>query len=266
MAPTTDSEPPGEGLATGGVRYDVIGTGYARRRAADPRIAAAIDAALGDARTVVNVGAGTGSYEPVDRPVTAVEPSVAMALQRPGHLPAAVLGVAESLPLADGSADAALAVLTVHHWTDQARGLGELRRVARRRVVVLTVDPDVEARMWLFREYAPEIIQRDRREFPSPAQLASWLGVPVTSTVVPVPSDCADGFLLAFWSRPEAVLDPVARGATSGFARMDPSHEQRAVRRLREDLRSGAWDARHGHLRALAELDAGLRLVVAELA
>lgn len=252
-----------ERVAAGGARYDQIGPGYGARRRPDPRIAAAVLRALGDARSVLNVGAGTGSYEPVDRAVTAIEPSIAMALQRPSHLPPAVLAVAESLPLADQSVDAALGVLTVHHWTDRARGMAELRRVARRRVVLLTIDPEVEAAMWLFDEYAPQIVARDRRDLPSQTQLAVWLGVPLDVEVIPVPADCTDGFLLSFWSSPEAVLDPDARAATSGFARMDDADEQATVARLRGDLESGAWDRAHGHLRTRTELDVGLRLVVA---
>lgn len=252
-------------LATSGVRYDAIGRGYADYRRADPRIAAAVHSALGDARTVVNVGAGTGSYEPTGRPVIPVEPSTAMALQRPAALPPAVLGVAESLPLADGTVDAAMAILTVHHWADSRRGLAELVRVARRRIVLLTIDTDAEADMWLFREYIPDVLAQDRRDFPTLEQLTSALG-PTRVVDIPVPHDCTDGFLLAFWSRPEAVLDPAARAATSGFARMDDAREAAAVARLEHDLRSGAWDRAHGHLRTQPALDVGLRLTITELA
>lgn len=162
-------------MASGGVRYDTIGRGYSDHRRADPRIASAIHGALGDARTVVNVGAGAGSYEPTDRPVIPIEPSTAMALQRPPALPPAVLGVAESLPLADGTVDAAMAVLTVHHWADPDRGLAEMVRVARRRVVLLTVDPEVEAGMWLFQDYFPEVLAQDRHDFPTLARLIAAL-------------------------------------------------------------------------------------------
>ncbi len=251
-------------MASGGVRYDAIGHGYADYRRADPRIAAAVHAALGDARTVVNVGAGTGSYEPADRPVIPIEPSTAMSRQRPPALAPAVLGVAESLPLADGTVDAAMAVLTVHHWADPGRGLAELVRVARRRVVLLTIDPEVEAGLWLFHDYLPDILAQDRRDFPTLAHLTAALG-PTRVGAVPVPRDCTDGFLLAFWSRPEAVLDPAARAATSGFARMNDEREAAAVARLARDLNSGAWDRAHGHLRSLPTLDVGLRLAVTEL-
>lgn len=252
-------------LSTSGVRYDAIGRGYADHRRADPRIAAVVHGALGDARTVVNVGAGTGSYEPTDRPVIPVEPSTAMALQRPPALPPAVLGVAESLPLADGTVDAAMAILTVHHWADVRRGLAELVRVARRRIVLLTIDVEAEADMWLIRDYVPELLDQDRRDFPTMEQLTEALG-PTRVVPVPVPRDCTDGFLLAFWSRPEAVLDPAARAATSGFARMDDALEAAAVARLERDLASGAWDRAYGHLRTSPALDVGLRLTVTELA
>jgi SAM-dependent methyltransferase len=253
------------GMSGSGVRYDVIGRGYSAYRRPDPRIAVAVQAALGDARTVVNVGAGTGSYEPTDRPVIPIEPSTAMALQRDPVLAPAVFGVAESLPLADSTADAAMALLTMHHWADAGRGLAELVRVARRRVVLLTIDVEAEADLWLLRDYIPETLERDRREFPTIAQLIGELKVPTRVMTVPVPADWTDGFLLAFWNRPEAVLDPGARAATSGFARMDPVRESDAVARLTRDLQSGAWDQRHRHLRRLPELDVGLRLLVADL-
>jgi SAM-dependent methyltransferase len=251
-------------MSSGGVRYDTIGRGYSTYRHADPRITAAVHDALGDARTVVNVGAGTGSYEPTDRPVIPIEPSTAMALQRDPALPPAVLGVAESLPLADGTADAAMAMLTMHHWADVGRGLDELKRVARKRVVVLTIDVDAEAPMWLFSEYVPELVERDRRDFPEIPRLVASLGGQTRVVTVPVPANCTDGFLLAFWSRPEAVLDPGARAATSGFARMDTARQAAAVARLARDLETGEWERRHGHLRTLSELDVGLRLLITD--
>lgn len=252
-------------MSAGGVRYDAIGPGYSAYRRPDPRIAAAVLNALGDARTVVNVGAGTGSYEPTDRPVVPVEPSTAMALQRDPALPPAVLGVAESLPMADGTADAAMAVMTMHHWADIPRGLEEMRRVARRRIVLMTIDVDVEEQMWLFADYTPEILAADRQGFLAIDTLVGHLGGHVRVDPLLVPSDCHDGMGLAFWSRPEAVLDPGARAATSGFALMDKAREAEVVARLGDDLNSGAWDARHGHLRELTELDVGLRLITVEL-
>jgi SAM-dependent methyltransferase len=246
-------------------RYDAIGVGYAARRRADPRIGARIDAALGDAVSVVNVGAGAGSYEPAGRVVAAVEPSPVMAAQRSRHLPPAVLGVAERLPFADKSADAVMAVLSMHHWSDKEAGISEAIRVARQRVVLVTVDPEVEARMWLFADYIPEVAARDAAEFPGIQALLEWLGPNAVCHALPVPADCTDGFLLSFWSTPERVLDPDARRATSGFARLTPTEEERAVSALAQDLASGAWDEKYRELRGLTEYDAGLRLVVAEL-
>jgi SAM-dependent methyltransferase len=241
------------------VRYDTIGRGYSACRRADPRIEAAVHAALGDARTVVNVGAGTGSCEPTDRPVIPVEPSTAMALQRDPALPPAVLGVAETPPLAADTADAAMAVMTMHHWTDVDRGLAEMVRVARRRIVLLTIDAEVAATTWLFRDYMPEVAERDQREFPRVPYLLATLKGQVRVLTVPIPADCTDGFGLALRNRPEMILNPAVQAATSGFARMDPARLAAAVDRLARDLGNGSWDRRHGHLRKLPEFDIGLR-------
>lgn len=243
-------------------RYDQIGAGYATTRREDPRIAARIHAALGDARTVVNVGAGAGSYEPRDRQVIAVEPSEVMAAQRPPELSRAMLAEAYPLPLADGSVDAAMAVLSVHHWdSQQERGVRELRRVARGAVVILTYDPRVSAHMWLMASYLPEVAALDRRIFPLPEQLAQWLGAGTVIETVPIARDTPDWTLGSFWAHPERVLDAQARAGTSGFARMPAEIVARVVEAVRRDLEDGTWDARHGHLRDLAEYDAGLRLV-----
>jgi SAM-dependent methyltransferase len=213
---------------------------------------------------VVNVGAGAGSYEPRDRHVVAIEPSDVMAAQRPPELAPAIRASAGSLPLRDGSVDAAMAVLSIHHWdADQEAGVRELRRVARGPVVILTYDPRVSGGMWLAAEYAPEVAALDERIFPVPEQVAGWLGGEVRVDPVPIPRDCTDWMFGAFWAHPERVLDPVARANTSGFARMDPAAVDAAVGRLSRDLASGAWDARHGELRELAAYDAGLRLIVA---
>jgi SAM-dependent methyltransferase len=245
-------------------RYDEIGAGYARTRREDPRLLARIVAALGDARTVVNVGAGAGSYEPDDRHVIAIEPSDMMAAQRPRARAPAIRASAEDLPLRDASVDAAMAVLSVHHWdAGQERGVRELRRVARGPVVILTIDADVSGEMWLMHDYVPEIAAMDRRIFPTIDRLREWLGGSVRVEVVPVPRDTCDWTLLSFWAHPERVLDPVARAGTSGLSRMPAAVIERATTRLRDDLESGAWAARHGRLRTLEALDAGLRLVVA---
>ena len=245
-------------------RYDRIGEGYARHRRPDPGFAAAIDAALGDARTVVNVGAGAGSYEPSGRHVVAIEPSDVMAAQRPAALAPAIRATAGRLPLRDASVDAAMAVLTVHHWDhEQEQGIRELRRVARGPVVVLTVDPRVSGATWMMADYLPEVAALDDEIFPLPETLADWLGGAVTVDVLEVPRDTPDHTLLSFWAHPERVLDAEARAATSGFARMQPAIVDRCVAAVGRDLASGAWDARHGHLRDLDAYDAGLRIVVA---
>jgi SAM-dependent methyltransferase len=241
--------------------YDRIGRGYAARRVADPRWQAAIDAALGDAATVVNVGAGAGSYEPADRATVAVEPSTEMIRQRPPGAAPVVRGVAEALPLPDGAVDAALAVLTTHHWTDAAAGLAELRRVAHRQVV-LTWDPRVVARFWLVADYVPEIAAHEAGLATLDA-VRSGLGR-ATVTPLTVPRDCTDGVLAAHWARPEAYLDPGVRAGMSGLSLLPADVVARAMARLSADLASGAWHERHGHLLDLDAFDVGYRIVVGE--
>jgi len=240
--------------------YDKIGIGYAGRRRPDPRIAARINAALGECRSVVNVGAGTGSYEPDDRFVIALEPSIEMLRQRPRHAAPAVQASAGRLPFRDGSFDAALAILTVHHWPNRSEGLDELRRVARERVVLLTFDPK-HTGFWLTRDYFPEIAADDLERFPSIQELAAHFGR-VEVHAVPIPADCVDGFLGAYWRRPEAYLDPRVRAAMSAFSQFDATA---GLARLERDLGSGAWRRRHSALLAQPELDLGYRLVVADL-
>lgn len=245
-------------------RYDAIGVGYAKRRVEDPRLRARILDALGDAQVVVNVGAGAGSYEPTDRRVIAIEPSDVMAQQRRPELTPAICATAEALPLRDRSADAAMAILTIHHWdAARERGVRELRRVARGPVVIVTFDPDVSSAMWLMAEYLPEVAALDRQIFPSLDTLARWLGGRVRVDTVPIPYDTPDWMLGSFWAHPERVLDPEARAATSGFARMPPAVVERVVGQLQRDLEDGTWDRRHADLRRLEEYDAGLRLIVA---
>lgn len=240
-------------------RYEEIGRTYAATRRTDPRIASQIRTALGDARSVVNVGAGTGSYEPADMEVIPVEPSATMASQRPPELAPAVIANAESLPLPDDCADAAMAIITVHHWSDVAAGIAEMRRVARKRVVVLSFDVQRTTDSWI-REYAPRIREFDR-DFPTLQELAEWMGG-AEITLVPSPNDCVDVFLETLIGRPEMVLDPLVRANCSAFARMDANEETAAVERLRADLESGEWDRRHGHLREMETHDGGLRLLV----
>jgi SAM-dependent methyltransferase len=245
-------------------RYDEIGAGYARTRREDPRLAALIHGALGEARTVVNVGAGAGSYEPRDRKVVAVEPSEVMIAQRDPSLAPAIRSGAYPLPFEDRSMDAAMAVLTIHHWEeDQERGVRELRRVARGPVVILTYDAEVAARMWLMADYLPEVAELDRRIFPPLETVARWLGGEVDVREVLIHRETPDWSLGSFWAHPERVLDARARNATSGFARMPREVVDRVVEAVRRDLRDGIWDRRHGHLRALDEYDVGQRLLVA---
>jgi SAM-dependent methyltransferase len=244
-------------------RYDGIGVGYARTRREDPRFRARIEAALGTARTVVNVGAGAGSYEPRSRHVIAVEPSEVMAAQRPRDLAPAIRASAGNLPLRDRSVDAALTVLSVHHWDDeQERGVRELRRVTRGPVVIMTCDADVSGEMWLMKEYLPEVAELDRRIFPTMDQLRQWLGGYTKVQMVPVPRDTPDWTLISFWAHPERVLDADARAATSGFARMESEVVERVVSEVNRDLLDGTWDRRFGELRRLDAFDAGLRLLV----
>ena len=247
--------------------YGAIGGAYGRTRHADPRIARWIRGGLGDARTVVNVGAGLGAYEPDDLEVTAVEPAAAMIAARPPGAAPCVLAAAESLPFPDGAFDAAMAVLTVHHWSDAAAGLRELRRVARRRVVLFTWDPAFDDQLWLTATYLPAIRDRDRAIFPSlPAILAGLQphrGAAVDP--VPIPADCADGFLGAWWRRPEAYLDPALANGISSFRELPDEVIKPGLERLAADLESGEWARRCGWVMELDELDLGYRLVTVYL-
>ena len=242
--------------------YDTIGRTYTVTRRPDVRIAARILHALGDARAVVNVGAGAGGYEPRDRPVIAVEPSRTMIRQRPPGAAAALQATAEAIPLRDASVEAALAVLTVHHWRDRERALAEIRRVASRRAVFLTCDPAFPG-WWLTRDYFPMIRSRDRVRFP-PLRAFRALGL-VECSSVPVPWDCTDGFLGAFWRRPESYLDARLRNNISSFAQLTRAELEPGLDRLGQDLATGRWERRYAALRPLAELDCGYRIVACEL-
>lgn len=245
--------------------YDTIGQGYARQRQPDPRIAATLNAALGDAKTVLNVGAGAGSYEPADRHVTAVEPSAVMIAQRPAGSARAIQAGAQSLPFDAKSFDAVMAILTIHHWPDRMQGLAECTRVARNRVVVLTWDTEADA-FWLLQEYVPSFLAVDRAVLPKMHEYARAFGPNgrVDIAPLPVPRDCVDGFFGAYWARPAAYLDPKVQAGISLFARMTDA-DRAGLARLRADLDSGAWMARHGHLLEREALDVGYRLVVAHL-
>lgn len=244
--------------------YDTFGRTYTATRRTDPRIAAAVWEALGAARTVVNVGAGTGSYEPLDRWVLAVEPSETMLRQRGSGAAPAIRATAEALPLADGTVDAAMALMTIHHWADWRAGIAELRRVARSRVVVWTFEPDQTEALWLVRDYLPEVRDLDTGRTPPVADVAEALGGAEIRTVE-IPRDCEDGVLAAYYARPEAYLDPRVRAGMSPFHVLATTVVDAAMERLAEDLRSGLWDERYGALRERPSLDAGYRLVVASL-
>jgi SAM-dependent methyltransferase len=240
--------------------YDAHGAGYGLRRRTDPRIEALVHAALGDAKTVINVGAGAGSYEPDDRYVVAVEPSAQMRSQRPPHRVPALDCCAESLPFDEDSFDAAMAMVTIHQWSDTDRGLAELRRVSRGPVVILTFDGDALDRLWLA-QYAPELIEAERRRYPTIDHIREILGGVFTVSEVPVPIDCLDGFTEAFYARPEAFLDAEVRRSQSAWGFVDPSVEARFAGRLESDLASGSWDRTYGDLRTQPEFVGALRLL-----
>jgi len=244
------------------VDYEQHGRTYARHRRADPRIAARIHAALGGAQTVLNVGAGTGSYEPADRCVLAVEPSATMRAQRPADAAPAISARAEALPFDDNTFDAAMACVTIHHWETPQAGLAELRRVSRGPVVVFTFDLD-ELPPWQL-DFLAEGVAIEKPRFPAIDDVASTLGGRTSVERIPTPGDCVDGFFEAFWRRPEALLDPSVRGAQSMWPLLDAGVEQRIVSRLAAALESGAWDAEHGHLRQQESYVGGLRLVISE--
>ena len=244
-------------------RYDTLGVGYTSVRREDPRLAGRIRAALGDARTVLNVGAGAGSYEPAELEVTAVEPSPVMRAQRPPGAAPVVDARAEALPFEDNSFDAAMAVLSDHHWEDHQRGLAELVRVARRRVVLFTWEPGSLGDSWLVRDYLPGFARLVPPRYSLEQMLAALGGGRIEP--VPIPHDCRDGFLHAYWRRPRAYLDPRVRAGISVFHQLEPEEVADAVERLAADLDSGEWERRNGHLLELDELELGYRIVVTEL-
>jgi SAM-dependent methyltransferase len=240
--------------------YDRLGQGYSRVRRPDPQIAARIDAALGVARTVLNVGAGTGSYEPEGREVTAVEPSAEMIGQRPPGSAPVVQASAEELPFLDSSFDASLAVLTVHHWADLSAGLAELRRVSRERIVIVTFDPEALTDLWISRDYFPEMLSLKRRSRATSGALARQL-TGATVKPIPVPRDCTDLFFAALWARPEKLFDEEVLRPMWVWQSISKEARRSGRERLRADLDSGVWERRFGHLRELPSLDVGLRLV-----
>jgi SAM-dependent methyltransferase len=249
--------------ATGTVPVIGQSRGYGAVRRADPRILQRIAKAVGGAPSVVNIGAGTGSYEPPNRRVVAVEPSDAMIAQRRSGAAPVVKASAESLPFKDGGYSAAMAILTIHHWDDPLKGLREMRRVARRRAVVLTLDPEAIGDYWFY-DYFPDIARADSHRFPPIDEVMDALGGDVRVEIVPVPYDCKDGFLGAYWRRPSAFLASHVRRAISTLAAVGDDDLLDGLARLSDDLRSGAWELANSWLMERTELDLGYRLVVAE--
>ncbi len=246
--------------SAGDADYGVIGTGYTDYRRPDRRIAALLAGALGEARTVINVGAGAGAYEDTSREVTAVEPSASMRRQRPAHLSPAIDGVAEHLAFPDDHFDAAMTTFSVHQWSDLRAGLREMRRVARGPVIVLTCDPELVRNFWLY-EYAPGVLDTEARRYPAISDILDTLGGQGTVRNVPIPADCTDGFNEAYYARPEFLLDPGARQACSAWSFVDPAIAEQYTGHLRSDLESGAWDERHGALRQQPTLRGSLVLI-----
>lgn len=246
--------------SAGDADYGTIGTGYTDYRKPDPRIAALIEEALHGSRTVLNVGAGAGSYESSAFEVTAVEPSASMRAQRPAHLPAAIDGVAEDLPFADDAFDAAMTTFSVHQWSDLEAGLREMRRVARGPVVVLTCDPQSVRDFWLY-DYAPAVLDTEARRYPAISDIAEVLGGKVEVRVVPIPADCTDGFNEAYYARPEMLLDPASRTACSAWSFVDAETSERYTEHLRRDLESGRWDEKYGRQRQDPYLGGSLVLI-----
>ena len=247
--------------SAGDADYGRIGTGYAKIRQPDPRIAAQFHAALGEAKTVLNVGAGAGSYEPTDRIVTAVEPSASMRAQRPPHLATAIDATAETLPFADDSFDASMASVTIHQWPDIEAGLAGMRRVTTGPVVILTFDP-VPPLHWWIQDYVPELLEVEAKRMPSIDRVAGAVGDVADVQTVLVPNDCIDGFGQAFFGRPESMLDPEVRRAMSAWSFVPDEVVERFVASLSTDLESGAWDERYGTFRELESFDVGMRLVI----
>lgn len=248
--------------SAGDADYGAIGRGYARYRQPEPEFATAIAAVLGDATTVLNVGAGAGSYEPTDREVIAVEPSASMRAQRPQHLVTAIDAVAEDLPFPDDHVDAAMSTFSVHQWPDLEAGLGELRRVSRGPVLLLTCDPDRVRDHWLH-AYAPAVLETEFRRYPPVQRITDVLGGSSTVQRLPIPFACVDGFSEAYYGRPEKLLDPGARSANSAWSFVSEDEQQALVGRLREALQTGAWDRAHGQLRRQSHFLGSLVLITA---
>lgn len=245
----------------GDVDYGKFGQGYAGQRQTDPRIEARVHQALGDAKVILNVGAGAGSYEPQDRHVIAIEPSAAMRAQRPGHRVPAIHGIAEELPLDNQSVDASMAIVTVHQWRDLEKGLSELCRVTRGPILVMTFDGEAFEPYWL-KHYAPKLFEHESGRMPDLRRLTDCLGSAVEVQPVPIPIDCVDGFNEAYYARPEAFLDPAVRRSQSAWSFVSEEDQAGFVKRLGDDLESGRWDERFGEWRSKPSYEGSLRLIV----
>lgn len=245
-----------------GFNYDKGGQYYSGVRRPDPRIAEHIHMALGDAKTVLNVGAGAGSYEPLDRYVVALEPSEVMRKQRPRNLVPALSASAEKIPFDDATFDAAMAILTVHHWLDRAKNLKEIRRVTKGPIVVMTFDPESPTEFWMG-DYAPELVAVERKRYGPIETITSVLGGNCRVISIPVPRDCTDGFQVAFYARPEAFLQEEVRKSQSAWGFVTEEVENRIIHALEKDLKSGQWDEKYGHLRQRPTINCQLRLIVA---
>jgi SAM-dependent methyltransferase len=245
--------------------YDQLGVRYTANRQADPRLARRILAALGEAKSILNVGAGTGAYEPCERDVLAVEPSQVMRAQRRSDAAPCIDASAESLPLPDDSFDAAMALLSLHHWRDWLSGVHEMRRVARRRIVIFTYDPACLDGLWLTRDYLPELLALDVRRFPPLDEQARAAGPLTRIEPLPIPHDCVDGFLGAYWRRPHAYLDPEIRAGMSTFHLPGAETLLGGLEELATDLQSGRWQQRNHDILERTEIDLGYRLLISEL-
>ncbi len=247
--------------SAGDTNYAKIGVSYSRYRQPDPNIAATIHAALGNAQSILNIGAGAGSYEPTDKQVTPVEPSASMRAQRPAHLPAAIDAVAENLPFPDNHFDAAMATFTIHQWPNLAAGLSEIRRVTRGPIAILTCDPTEVEKFWL-NDYAPQVLATEAHRYPSLQNIAAALTGTTEVLSVPVPLHCKDGFNEAYYGRPEFLLEEPARSACSAWSFIDPATSEAYIAHLRRDLHDGTWDQHDGHLRTQPQFDGSLKLLV----
>jgi SAM-dependent methyltransferase len=248
--------------SAGDADYGTIGRDYASYRQPEAAIAGLIVRALGPAQSILNIGAGAGSYEPTDRDVTAVEPSASMRAQRPAHLARAIDAVAESLPFPDHHFDAAMTTFSVHQWTHLEDGLREMRRVTRGTAIILSCDPDLVQRFWL-NDYAPDVLAAEARRYPAIERMSAVLGGTAEVLPVPIPLMCRDGFNEAYYGRPERLLEPAARLACSAWSFVSDEAAAGYVDHLRRDIASGAWDRKYGYLRSTPEYDGSLRLIVA---